>query len=114
MGSLQLCAGQFDPIPMVPYAFGLTPSLDKLQIIKWNATILLLLMISQGQGSSIYLVTEGAKCGYYPKASKSFLNAITGSHISFDGEWDLLAFPKKFGGLVFQNVVPAANLKLSN
>ena len=34
VGSLQLCAGQFDPIPMVPYAFGLTLFLDKLQIIK--------------------------------------------------------------------------------
>ena len=47
VGSLQLCAGQFDPIPMVAYTFGLTPILEKLQIIKWNAAILILLMISQ-------------------------------------------------------------------
>ena len=34
VGSLQLCAGQFDPIPMVAYTFGLTPILEKLQMIK--------------------------------------------------------------------------------
>ena len=43
-----------------------------------------------------------------------FMPAITGSHIYSDGEWNLLTFPKKFGGLAFQNVVQIANLELSN